>query len=352
MKPHTFTGIQFLRFIAAAGVLIAHIGLIMHEKLPDLYFPFIDLGLAGVEVFFAISGFVMIISTRKIEGMVGAWKDFALRRILRIVPIYWVATTLKLAVVLLIPALAVHSEFNFTHTLASYFFIHYQDESGSFSPLHAVGWTLNYEMFFYFLFTLALFLHQRPVIMVGLIIGMLTMVGLGFDVRTDGNFVAYLQPIMLQFVIGMGIAYLCLRTAQIPLMIPVVLIALGIMGILWFRVPVNALGWEGFFLMGIPSSLLVAGVALGSPYFDQYVPRLFQQLGDSSYSLYLFHPFILAVGAIVMAKLGWPDSGLLVGLILFMLSVAASWVIYQLVELRLTNWLRRYCKPYLISHSK
>lgn len=342
LVPTTYSGIQFLRFLAAFGVLITHISFVIQEKFPHFNFPMLDFGLAGVAVFFVISGFVMVVSTQRLQFKQNAWRDFALKRVIRIVPIYWLATTMKLAVVLLIPALAVHSGFDLIHTVSSYFFIHLRDESGNFSPLHAVGWTLNYEMFFYFLFSLALFFNKKPIIFVSSILLVLMAIGLFFNVNTAASFVAYMQPIMLQFVIGMLIGYWCINKKLPNVVISVALLLLGLFFVFLVKPPVEYLGWEAFFTVGIPAAALVAGFAFLEKHIQQYIPGVLQELGDSSYSLYLFHPFILAMAAIIVVKLHWDAS--VFGILAFMVvsSVWGGWFAYRLVELPMTNYLRKF----------
>lgn len=342
MAVSTYSGIQLLRFLAAFGVLMTHVSFVIQDKFPSFNFPMWDLGLAGVAVFFVISGFVMVVSTQRLQHKSNAWREFASRRIIRIVPIYWLATTLKLAIVLMIPALAVHSQFDLLHTVASYFFIHIRDESGNFSPLHAVGWTLNYEMFFYFIFSLALSFHKNPIAFVSGILSGLIGVGLLFDVHTSASFVAYMQPIMLQFVIGMLIGYCCVNRKTAPYPLAIIMTLVGAYFVANNVPPVEYLGWQAFFEVGLPAALLVAGFAFLEPYIQVYIPRFLQELGDSSYSLYLFHPFILALTAIVVAKLGWYSSAWSIAIIMTLASVLGGWLIYKLVELPMTGFLRKF----------
>src|SRR5207237_5929129 len=93
------------------------------------------------------------------------------RRIARIVPIYWTVTTIYLAVALSAPSL-LNSEFlGAGGVLASYLFIPVTRPDGLVQPLYGLGWTLNYEMFFYVLFSLAVAWPRRravPALMLAL----------------------------------------------------------------------------------------------------------------------------------------------------------------------------------------
>src|SRR5512146_2076335 len=88
--------IQILRALAACLVVIGHC---LHEtaeiaarngRLP-LRIDLIDWGI-GVDIFFVISGFIMIYTTADLFGQPGAMRTFLTRRIIRIVPLYWLMT--------------------------------------------------------------------------------------------------------------------------------------------------------------------------------------------------------------------------------------------------------------------
>jgi exopolysaccharide production protein ExoZ len=123
--------IQILRAAAALGVLLDHAGRWLDVA------PIVDIGAAGVDLFFVISGFIMVYTSERLFGQTGAPQRFLARRIIRIVPLYWTLTAFAALVL-----------FGFgPNTLGSYLFI--PTHRG---PILTVGWTLNYEMMFYSLF--------------------------------------------------------------------------------------------------------------------------------------------------------------------------------------------------------
>jgi peptidoglycan/LPS O-acetylase OafA/YrhL len=104
---------------------------------PHLYGPF------GVDIFFVISGFVMVYSSERLFGQPGAPITFFARRLARIVPLFWAATTILVWVV--VPYASTKA------VLGSLFFgPHIPSEA----PLLLVGWTLIFEMFFYVVFAI------------------------------------------------------------------------------------------------------------------------------------------------------------------------------------------------------
>ena len=170
--------IQYLRAVAAISVALYHV---LHHWLP--HDPHVGVLMGGVDIFFVISGFVMWGVT---AGREGGSRSFFSNRLKRIVPLYWIVTTVMLAILLAKPAL-VNSRFDVGHVVTSYLFIpRVHPVSGTFYPLLIPGWTLNYEMMFYAIFALILFapMRFRLLAVVGALVG---LVVLGFreeDSRT------------------------------------------------------------------------------------------------------------------------------------------------------------------------
>ncbi len=131
-------GIQALRALAAMAVVVAHTGgeFEEHLSLPGLMPSFIHGG-AGVDLFFVISGFVMVYSSERLFGQHGAPRSFMMRRLIRIVPPYWLLTTVMLLFVM-VRGFAV-SDASPMLAVSSYFFIPYPRPSGPIDPLYGVG---------------------------------------------------------------------------------------------------------------------------------------------------------------------------------------------------------------------
>ena len=146
----TLVSIQALRVIAAFMVLAFHVSLEVAKLTPAAV---LTPGSAGVDLFFVISGFVMLYSSERLFGRPWASAQFFKRRLVRIVPLYWLATT---ALVLLVAPFA-----GTKAVIASLLFWPYP--AGG-APLLNVGWTLNIEMFFYLVFAAALLAKSRVVV--------------------------------------------------------------------------------------------------------------------------------------------------------------------------------------------
>ena len=135
------------------GVVVNHAALNLDTfAVPHGALQYLNVGAAGVDLFFIISGFVMVYSSEPLFGSSRGAIYFFCHRIIRIVPLYWIVTALALI-------LATMHGFGGMYPLhmivGSFLFIPMLRPEGVMQPLVAQGWTLNYEMFFYVIFAMA-----------------------------------------------------------------------------------------------------------------------------------------------------------------------------------------------------
>src|SRR4051794_8508108 len=97
----TFLTVQALRAIAALMVVAYHTFDMWGQRI-NAHAPAVawSNGAAGVDIFFVVSGFVMVISSRRLADQPSAWLTFLKQRAIRIIPLYWLMTTLKLIAVI------------------------------------------------------------------------------------------------------------------------------------------------------------------------------------------------------------------------------------------------------------
>src|SRR5262245_203366 len=109
----TIESLQWLRFIAASLVVIYHVE-VQLSRLDGI--PRYDLGIgaSGVDIFFVISGFIMVYIT---HGRRDGFLSFMRRRILRILPIYWLGTLFVLTLLFVAPALLHSTTFDMAHVV-------------------------------------------------------------------------------------------------------------------------------------------------------------------------------------------------------------------------------------------
>lgn len=261
--------IQYLRAVAAIMVVIFH----CYQSVPFMRPNLEGLGWlrSGVDIFFVISGYVMVVST---QGRELSPSQFLGRRIQRIVPIYWIATG-----AMIVAGLAA----DWVQAVTSLFFIpHLHPVEGWYQPLVLPGWTLNYEMFFYALFALSLILREQfRLATMAVALGGLAVAGALFSPSGIAGF--YSDPVIVEFLLGMAIARF--RPKAHWLLLP-----LGFVALILFDGHGHRL-----FTYGIAAAAIVAGaLSLEQKLPHWHLPAL---LGDASYSIYIFH--FMLIGAFV-----------------------------------------------------
>jgi len=194
-----------LRAFAAYAVVAFHVFEFLHAD-PGFGVGRFEVGKAGVDLFFVLSGFIMVYTTAADESPA----RFITKRAARIVPLYWAATALAVLVAFVRPWLLPQADLSFAAIVKSFAFIPAPDLSGTLQPVLFVGWTLNFEMMFYALFALTLFLpaRHRTRRLIGALIATFLLAGI-FGPGTAAAF--YGQPILLDFGIG------CLIAKALPL---------------------------------------------------------------------------------------------------------------------------------------
>ena len=326
--------VQGLRAAAALAVVLHHV---LHEAygssgLAWLAGPPWD---AGVDVFFVISGFVMVHASARMFGVPGAWAVFLRRRLARIAPLYWAATLAFLLAMLLLPGKVNTPAPDMAWLLASLAFLPWARPDGVVVPVYSLGWTLNYEMFFYAAFALALPLRRgRAVAAVAGALGGVVLAGWLWPPRSSA-LAFWADPIILQFVAGMGVALLAARQLRLPGAMRWVLAGLGLL--LLLALPAE---WARGLRFAPGATLLLMAAALGpTPALPGPVALWLGRLGDASYALYLLHPFALRGVAVLVAAWGLP-AGLASALAL-VLAVALAPACHAWFEAPLTRALQR-----------
>ena len=336
----TYHSIQALRFFAAFLVLAMHAGLYASERLDASYSRYIwDAGSTGVDIFFIISGFVITISSRRLLHVGDGWRTFALRRILRVVPLYWILMTAKLFITAVIPSAALHSTFEPYYVIASYLFLPAKGMGGAIFPYLGVGWTLNFEFLFYFIFGSALFFGLN-VFKTCLVV--FSLLGISSLLKNPSlpAISFYFDAIVLEFLFGMLLAK---YVAYNPLVNIKIALALIILGAGFILMPPNTLsGLPRFLWRGVPALALVAGFVFLEQNIGNITPRWLSFLGDSSYALYLSHPFIAPLAPILLYGIGVKDIFLSMSASIVM-SIGVACVVWAMVDRPIyTNLTRRF----------
>jgi len=302
--------VQSLRGIAVLLVVLTHARYVFLDTPTwPLANELLYAGASGVDLFFIISGFIMVYTTQRSDGSPAYALEFLIKRVARIWPVYAVATLAWLLVAfegfgffrqpLALRTLALSLAFQPVDLNAPLFF-------GMALPL---GWTLNFEMYFYVTFAISLLFRRfRWVVLAGWILATVIAIpmlkrGLTFDVLTNFRFsLSYLNlitnPIVLEFLGGVAIAWCYMqpwfRLASKALCMHLVFLAVCLF--IWYAY--GGIGnFHGPTRWGWPLALVVLSLALASKTIDIAPPAWLVWLGTISYSLYLTHTTVqLIVG--------------------------------------------------------
>ena len=310
------------------------LGFGLPEALPNL-----AVGSAGVDIFFGISGFVMVISSDRLFARPGAAKTFITRRLIRIVPLYWAVTSIYVV--------ALGGGYTLAHTLASYLFVPFPGPGGVMQPVHVVGWTLNYEMFFYALFALAIALPRRRAVCV-LAVAMIVFVAAGKILPSAIDALAFWsRPIMLNFVLGLALGLAYLEGWRLPRVVAGLMMAAAAFPF-WLQIgePFPS-AWGRISAYGIPTALLLTGATLGRFGPPAGKLRALAVMGDASYALYLVHPLVLWGCRMVAMKLGFPvgQAPWLYACFAMAAAIFVSLVVNRYFDQPATGWLRKRFAP-------
>jgi exopolysaccharide production protein ExoZ len=303
-----------LRALAALQVVLFHASLAAGHP--------VALGSFGVPLFFVLSGFLMVAITDEDSRPGPFLKD----RILRIVPLYWIVTAFAVAVALF------GRSFDPMLIAASLAFIP-AGGGAHFFPVHNVGWTLNYEMFFYTLFGAVLLLPRRfQLLALTAMFAGLVGAGMAFN-PAAAPLDFWSRPIILQFLIGAWLGWFWKRRGS-SFAVPVIAI-----GVMLFLLPIAG-PLRGDLRLGALSALLLIGVLelekAGAFRRRLSIPGL---LGDASYSIYLWHPFAALAAEIAGRRLGL--SPWLVFALALLGGVAAGLASYRWLEDPMLKAFRR-----------
>jgi exopolysaccharide production protein ExoZ len=300
----------------------------------------------GVDIFFVISGFIMMVTSRHSRPV-----EFAVRRIFRIVPLYWLLTVTLALLVLFAPQFFRTTSLTTEAFMKSLFFIPYTNpgQLGELRPLLALGWTLNYEMFFYAVFALTLILPVGSRLLAcgaafALLVGSRLLISDLDRIHSVLGF--YTSPQIFEFWLGMAIGTFYHRGAL--RMHPGISLAFLVVGFACLLSGSHPLG-NSILATMLPSGAIVLGAVSLDAAGRTPIWKLPALLGDASYSVYLSHVFTMGCLRVVWVRLGLDHGS--VGFAIAFESVGlavvaiAAVILYRVVERPthdgLLRWYRR-----------
>lgn len=330
--PQRLVHIQYLRGIAAMMVVVHHVLRALADSVPALARA--DLGLPGVLIFFVISGFVMMHACRDEPPA-----TFALRRIIRVVPLYWVMTLVYFAILLRADLARGIGLDRAADLLPSLLFLpHWHfGVPDRIWPILVPGWTLNYEMFFFFLFFVGIAFGSVRAVVIALL---LALVALGAAVDfADPRLITWTHPYLLLFLAGMllALAWPRIDFARVAALLPV---GLGLVILAALNGMPGAAVLPAFCLGAVLTVAGTLGVQARRPGLEI---RPLAALGDASYSIYLSHTIALIFvikGLAVLPLSGWAQT-VVTGLLAVGILTAVGLAVYRWIERPMLRAMRR-----------
>lgn len=314
--------IQLLRAFAAINVVIFHLIITAngYQQSTSLFNVLQGWGQNGVDIFFVISGFIMLHT--QLRQPKTPWQ-FLRQRLIRIVPLYWLFTLLVVCLLALFPAMFRDLSLQGDWVLASFFFSAqwFTDKY----PVVFVGWTLEWEMLFYLLFGCALWLKALPLMALTVTVAL-------FGVALQSG-----QWMLLEFCFGMLAAWIyatrtwSVQTGLLCLLVGAWLLSLSLLPVVKDMAIDRTLSW------GLPAFLLVLGAAMA----PQNKTALLQRLGDASYSLYLLQILTIPACYKLSSKLLPAANPWLLAAICMLLTLLAALACHQWLEQPMLRWLRQ-----------
>ena len=293
-------------------------------------------GFAGVDLFFVISGFIMVWVTRNtIPGPVSSG-DFLFARATRIYPVWWAAASLGLLYMVLSGGVALIDSSGaaikagtpqFQYILKSFLLIPQPD-----FPVLLIGWTLIHEVYFYLVFAVILLLPRGLIpyalLAWGICVVTASLLGLPAPIA-QGFLTLAVHPMTMEFIFGAVVGLmvssgLIWRAGIITLLATLCLVAaLGLQGV---PTPYT-LQWGRVLEIGLPCAALIYGIGgLDATARLAWLAPAF--LGAVAATL-IIQLFGLDPGAPLAARQGAVILGSIIGGVIMLIVLWTGWLLGQ-----------------------
>ena len=312
--------IQVLRAFAALSVLFLHTVYAVNDyNFFQLTKNFSSWGDFGVDIFFIISGFIMIYIKRSQKNVL----YFLKKRIIRILPLYWFFNILYLFLFILFPTsfrtLQISSDNFFLSLLFLNQYINLE------KPIITAGWSLEYEMLFYILFAICM-LFKNIKLFYFFIIFLLFLL-------------SFLDFLYIEFLFGILIGIFYINKNKLIKNIlknySCFILTFG-----FFTLFISFFFYEEThrtIKYGIPCAFIVLGSIFSKQISNKYI--IF--LGNASYSIYLSHIFCV-IGTAKLFKIIAPNfNGITLVVIILTFSLLFASLIHLFIERNLILLMKK-----------
>jgi len=341
-KPARFYELDLLRFLAALGVVMFHytfLDVIENKSAPS--YPFFEsifkYGYFGVEFFFMISGFVILLTAQKKN-----WQGFIISRVSRLYPAFWIAVSITSLGILLL------STGNTDLSLSQYLWnLTMVPEYVGMQDIDSPYWTLQVEIKFYFWVFIILLLnkihHVEKIIFAWLMLSILDI----FHIAQEFNHYFFIPDWAPYF--SAGALFYIIKTKGLNSQ-RITLLALTYLLSLYFAI--DAVNFKtGFYKVNFSPIVITLLLSFYYVIFAfiisekiRHIQRAwFVTLGGISYPLYLVHN---KLGELLFIKFSFINNRYLLLLLIISIVMILSFVLYRYFEKRIAFKMKEklnYC---------
>ena len=343
--------LQLLRAVAVILVVHCHVLDFQTGSWQQHFFYLQNFGAAGVDIFFVISGFIIyVVSLQYVQDKRGVY--FFIKRLIRIVPVYWIVSLIGF----IMYYFRTHMLVNTGSVLKTIVFFPFFDKPVYYHPILVQGWTLSFELLFYSVVSIAIFLGGRKYMSFA---GLFFVAAICLNYATSQhshvlNFIG--NGIMAEFLFGVAAGAIFLSGIKMSSLVTTVLIVAGIAGFvatIFFgygniseAVNTNdgSLSVQRSIVWGLPSFLLVLGFVMKEKARPVKIHPFWLAIGNASFSIYLIQG--LLIGSLYVRWKNWglgekvlPDLQVIISMII---TIAFGYAFYKLIELPLLRRFRMY----------
>lgn len=306
----------------------------------------------GLDLFFVISGLIMTIVTQSYLKKPSGWFNFFLKRMLRIIPLYWLYS-----IVVYFERYFLKHPVEPGEIAKTILFFPIFAAKDAIYPIIGQGWSLTYEMYFYILIVVFLFFKSKNIFRVLLATLLILAIGGYFINPANVSLKFICTPILLEFALGVavGIGYhyvtayyqkLKLNTVKTLSVTATIIGLLLMLASLFYNsehisnpfyvITDNTIAMSRSLIWGVPCSIFVFGLLFMELSFNLQIPKSLIKIGDASFSGYLVHILVIITVGKLYSKFGFNNGDAFI-IIASILSILASLPLYQYIEKPLLN---------------
>jgi len=301
------TNLQGLRGVAVLLVAFLHLQNFEHIYREDAILPaWARIGHSGVDLFFVISGFIMIVIARDYPCNWRTAAGFLYNRWARIYPTYWLWFLVSLSIFLAAPHWLRMEPGAVPRLVESFFLV------PPWSPiLVPVAWTLKYELYFYLVFSLVILVPARLRMWALMTWGVYMLAGQAHchlmpETHCSKGFWLTIHPLGMEFLFGAFVGWIYLhyrsRNPRYILGAGFLLMLSGYALYLLTGLDLDDNLWYRVVLFGVPAAILVYGSVEVERHRAPYMPRWLVGLGNASYTIYLSHFLLMQLFFFLLTK--------------------------------------------------